>query len=112
MFFISKCFFGTDGGGELAAGECASTGLGNVPIPAVSEFSGILLACLHPALCPEWRQQDFPTSVTNIWCLGLPGKKSSSSASFLLNALMLGEHISSDTQIECRRERQGLHSAC
>lgn len=47
---------------------------GNVPIPEVSEFSWFQLACLHPALCPEWRQQDFPASFANIWCLELPAR--------------------------------------
>lgn len=32
------------------------------------------LACLPPALCPEWRQQDFPSSAANIWCLALTGR--------------------------------------
>lgn len=80
QFFSPTFFFRTDGLGRT--GEQAKIALGNVPIPAVSEFSCFQLACLHPALCPEWRQQDFPASVANIWCLGLLGGGGGAPVSF------------------------------
>lgn len=58
-------------------GECwgmCQQKAGDVPNPAVTECFGFQLACLSPALCPEWRQQDFPTSTLNIWSLRLPGE--------------------------------------
>lgn len=74
-------------------GSSQGNALGNVPIPAVSEFSGFQLACLHPALCPEWRQQDFPASFANIWCLGLPARGGGAPGYFPSDCVLHIQHL-------------------